>query len=80
MSKKKVEEVDGFGKPLALSLALASMIGHGGESVEQESGTLTESKVQRSIYFVAYLPHGAESWTGYTHTIDGIVRMAATSS
>jgi hypothetical protein len=80
MSNKNAKGGGGFGKPLGVILTLAILTGHGGEPIEQDPGTLTELKVQRSIDFVAYLPHGAEPWTGYTQTFQGIVTMVTTSS
>ena len=80
MSNKNANDGGGFGKPLGVILALASLTGHGGEPVEQEPGALADLKVQRPMEFVAYLPHGAEPLTGYTHTLEGIVRMATTTS
>lgn len=80
MSNKNAEDGGGFGKPLGVILVFASLTVQGGEPVEQESDALTDLKIQRPTEFVAYLPHGAEPLTGYTHTLEGIVRMATTTS
>jgi hypothetical protein len=81
MSDKSPKLGIGFGKPLGgVILTLASLTGHAVEPIEQEHGTLMELKVQRSMDFVAYLPHGAEPLAGYSHTLQGVVRLATTSS
>lgn len=80
MSKNNSKNGFEIGKSLVCALALGSLAGHGGESVEPEPGTLTELTVQRSMDLVAYLPHGSEPLTEYTHTLEGIVRLATTSS
>lgn len=80
MSNKNAKDGSGFGKPLGVILALASLTGHGGEPIEQEPGALADLKIQRPMDFVVYLPHSAEPLSGYTHTLQGIVRIATTSS
>jgi hypothetical protein len=79
MNNKNAKDGGRFGKPLALTLVLTGLTGHTDEPIKQDPGTLTELKLQRSIDFVAYLPHGAEPLTEYTFTLKGIVRIATTS-
>ena len=78
MSNKK--DGVGFWKPLGVGLLVgaSSLTGHSGEPIEENLSPLIAKPV--SDLRVAYLPHGHEPGTGYTHTIQGVVAQVTTTS
>ena len=84
MSDKKNKDGSGFWKPLGVGLlaGASSLTGHG-EPIEPKPSplpALIAQPVTVSDWLVAYLPHGQEPATGYTHTFQGVVAMVTSSS
>lgn len=82
MSDKKKKDGGGIWKPLGVGLlaGASSLTGHSVEPIEPKPAPLIAKPVTVPDWLVAYLPHGQEPVTGYTHTFQEVVVMVTSSS